>query len=389
MNPRRLLIHFGALVALAGCSEEQGHGHAHDGSTHAPHHAFERTTEAVTSWGERSQLFVEFPALVVDEDSPFVAYLTALEGHAAIGTGVVTVELSGGGAPVESFTVDAPTTEGIFRPVIRPEHAGQRTVTLRIDSITFSEVHEVGGFEVFEDLAGASAPGGGYGAMGGGITYRIAQQWRVPFRVERAASRSMRPNVPAFARLEQSSEGSEAAGAKGAGEDAAGMKVASRLILNVEVPEAYVGRIRDVSGAWFHVDGPRHAVDVPREALISIGPRVDARTRTLPVRFRVDDTRRSLFAGMMAQAHLILDAPREPTAVPVSAVIDDAGTDVVYVQTGAESFERRVVRLGVRDGDHVEVTQGVAPDEWVVAEGGYGVKIASASTESMGHGHAH
>jgi multidrug efflux pump subunit AcrA (membrane-fusion protein) len=120
-----------------------------------------------------------------------------------------------------------------------------------------------------------------------------------------------------------------------------------------------------------------------------VGTELDARRRTLPVRFRVDNIRRDLFAGTQTLAYLIADEPVLTTAVPADAVVDDAGVDVVYVQTGGESFERRPVRLGIRDGDLVEVTEGVSPGEWVVARGAYSVKLASTSTESIGHGHAH
>ena len=92
---------------------------------------------------------------------------------------------------------------------------------------------------------------------------------------------------------------------------------------------------------------------------------------------------------MTTRAHLIADEPKLTAAVPVSSVLDDSGTNVVFVQSGGESFERRPVKLGIRDGEHVEVTSGIKPGEWVVATGAYSVKLASMSTESVGHGHAH
>ena len=76
-------------------------------------------------------------------------------------------------------------------------------------------------------------------------------------------------------------------------------------------------------------------------------------------------------------------------AVPVDAVVDDGGMDVVYVQTGGESFTRKPVRLGIRDGDYIEIREGIEPGDWVVAQGAYSVKLASTSTESIGHGHVH
>ena len=55
-----------------------------------------------------------------------------------------------------------------------------------------------------------------------------------------------------------------------------------RLMLTVAVPEAYVGRLRDVSGAWFRLDSVAGVIDVPRSALVSIGTELDER----PVRSR-------------------------------------------------------------------------------------------------------
>jgi multidrug efflux pump subunit AcrA (membrane-fusion protein) len=62
---------------------------------------------------------------------------------------------------------------------------------------------------------------------------------------------------------------------------------------------------------------------------------------------------------------------------------------VAYVMLGGESFERRVVRLGIRDGDYVQVIEGVEPGERVVTVNAYLVRLAGASPEAAGHGHAH
>src|SRR5690606_26410376 len=162
-----------------------------------------------------------------------------------------------------------------------------------------------------------------------------------------------------------------------------------RLWLDVGVPEAYVGRLGEVSGAWFTLDSVTGVIELPRATLISIGTEVDPATRTLPIRFEVDNIRGDLFAGMTTQAHLVADTPLLTVAVPADAVVDDNGTDVVFVQTGGESFERRPVRLGIRDGDFVEISDGVTPGEWVVVDGAWSVKLAATGSESMGHGHAH
>jgi multidrug efflux pump subunit AcrA (membrane-fusion protein) len=88
-------------------------------------------------------------------------------------------------------------------------------------------------------------------------------------------------------------------------------------------------------------------------------------------------------------AHILSGEPREVVAIPSSAVLDEKGIDVVFVMVGGESFERRTVQLGIRDRTMVEVKDGLEPGEVVVSEGPYYVRLASTSTGSIGHGHAH
>jgi cobalt-zinc-cadmium efflux system membrane fusion protein len=520
----RLLV----VALLCGCHGEHEHGpDEHGPDEHGPgehgHDEHEGASEAITRWGTTTQLFVEFPALVVGEPSAFAAHLTRLQDHAALDHGSLVVELHGGGHPVERFVVDAPTVPGIFRPIITPTHAGTRSLTLRYDSPELSETHELGELMVFttRELADAAAADEEEGPT---ISYLLEQQWKVEFSIERVELRDLRPSVPAFARLTSPPDAassvtaprdgrivahgdrfllvgdeveagvvlfglgmapedrgdpasldlaveqakievqaaqrevdrlaplveqgvvatrrldeansalasanaqlrsarrrarslgqSQRVGAHatdhldvpspisgavaellvapgawvGEGQPLARIVSRDRLWLDVSVPDAYVGQLGEVSGAWFQLAGVESVIELPTSALVSVGIEVDPQTRTLPVRFHVDNSQRELFAGMTTQAHVIVDRPRSSAAVPIAAVVDDAGSDVVYVQTGGESFERRPVELGIRDGDYVEVREGVAAGEWVVGRGAYSVKLASSSTAAIGHGHAH
>ncbi len=75
--------------------------------------------------------------------------------------------------------------------------------------------------------------------------------------------------------------------------------------------------------------------------------------------------------------------------MPASAVLDENGIATVYVQSGGESFERRQIEAGVRDGDWIEVKGGVRAGERVVTRGAYLIKLAATRSEAVGHGHAH
>ncbi len=76
-------------------------------------------------------------------------------------------------------------------------------------------------------------------------------------------------------------------------------------------------------------------------------------------------------------------------AVPASAIVDEGAEQVVFVEVSGERFARRVVQIGVRDRDLVEVVSGLAPGERVVTRGAWQVRLAGASGAIPAHGHAH
>lgn len=75
--------------------------------------------------------------------------------------------------------------------------------------------------------------------------------------------------------------------------------------------------------------------------------------------------------------------------IPNEAIIDDNGTDVAFVQTGGETFERRILMLGPTDGVHTIVQAGIAPGEMIVVKGAYQVRLASMSGNEFAGSHVH
>jgi RND family efflux transporter MFP subunit len=164
------------------------------------------------------------------------------------------------------------------------------------------------------------------------------------------------------------------------------------LWLELRVPEAEAAKLTTPSGASFRVDGIEQSFDIvagKNGKLIAVGGAVDAQTRSVPVILEFAQPDARLRLGMAVRAQLYAGAPREAVAVPASAVLDENGIAVVFVMTGGESFERRPVRVGVRDGDWIEVVEGLEPGSRVVSRGAYLVKLAAANTGQIGHGHAH
>ena len=98
--------------------------------------------------------------------------------------------------------------------------------------------------------------------------------------------------------------------------------------------------------------------------LTSVGAAIDPTSRTLKVRGVVDNPTGELKAEMLVS----VDAPRPSSdlVVPVSAVILDGDTHIVFVQEKPQEFARRVVETGPASGGTIAIRRGVAPGDRVV-----------------------
>jgi cobalt-zinc-cadmium efflux system membrane fusion protein len=167
-----------------------------------------RPSQSITHFTDRTELFVEFRSFVQGEDSPLAAHLTRLDTFKALEEGRVSAVLAGGGAPEERFEVAGPQVPGIFRPVVSPQHAGSRQLTLLIESDAFSDRHDLGTVEVFPDVTAAlESSEATPPAPGSTITFLKEQQWRMDFATAVVATGSLRGSVTANGVLRARSDG--------------------------------------------------------------------------------------------------------------------------------------------------------------------------------------
>ena len=153
------------------------------------------------------------------------------------------------------------------------------------------------------------------------------------------------------------------------------------------VPEASAARARLARAAELEIVGQSDRI--PAGRLVSVGKVLDPQSRTLPITFDFDNRTLELPVGQAVFLHLLMDATAPRPVVAASAIVDDAGRPIVFVQREGETFERRAVTLGPRTGDLVQITEGVKPGDRVVTKGAYLVRLASLSTSVPAHGHVH
>ncbi|HET9553330.1 MAG TPA: efflux RND transporter periplasmic adaptor subunit [Anaeromyxobacteraceae bacterium] len=119
-----------------------------------------------------------------------------------------------------------------------------------------------------------------------------------------------------------------------------------------------------------------------------IDPFLDAKTRTAKVRLAFANPGGDIKPEMFGE--VVLKTPaRQGLRVPSDAVIDSGTRSVVFVALADGKFQPRQVRLGVNDGDQVEVLEGLSDGERVVTRANFLVDSESrlkASLQALGGG---
>lgn len=144
------------------------------------------------------------------------------------------------------------------------------------------------------------------------------------------------------------------------------------------------------SGLLLRRPGSNEVMKVGTEdvRVISRSPEVDPRTASISLILEVDRTVSDLPIGTGIEAELLLAGERSGVVIPASALIDDSGVIVAYVQIQGESFARREVRVLVRQGEQALV-EGLGPGERLVTVGGGAIRRSSLLSSGAPEGHVH
>jgi RND family efflux transporter MFP subunit len=135
--------------------------------------------------------------------------------------------------------------------------------------------------------------------------------------------------------------------------------------------------------------GRRFVLRGPGGGPARLGAEVDATTRTMQVRYELENGDGALRPGMQARLQVATGTTSAAIVVPRAAIVMDQGLPTTYVMLAGELFQRRDLELGIDDGEWVEVKGGLRAGERVATRGAHLVKLAGLAPASFGHGHAH
>lgn len=122
--------------------------------------------------------------------------------------------------------------------------------------------------------------------------------------------------------------------------------------------------------------------------LVSRSPEIDSGTGTVAVTLEVRRGVDLLRLGSRVEAEVLLPRELSGVVIPASALVDDSGIEVVYVQLGGESFDRREVRVEARQGG-LALVRGIAAGERIVTKGGNAIRRSSLLGSGAVEGHVH
>jgi RND family efflux transporter MFP subunit len=122
--------------------------------------------------------------------------------------------------------------------------------------------------------------------------------------------------------------------------------------------------------------------------LVSWSPEVSRRTNTVTCIFEVLGAVENIRVGSAVEVEVFLPETLQGIVIPASAVVDDGGVPVVYVQQDGEGFTRQEIAVRAREGGRLLV-EGLEAEQRLVTEGGAAIRRATLVSSGVGEGHVH
>ena len=497
-----ILIVLAFLAMSCNNKAEDAHAHNPDGS----HEGEEIPRLDHTIWTDKTELFVEFPALIVGNPSRFAAHFTVLDKHQPVREGSVTVSLIKGDNGIRN-TAEAPSSPGIFSPTIQPKETGSYQLVFELKTPDYSDKITIDDVTVYAN-ADEAIKALGAAEDEGSISFLKEQAWKIDFQtapvvsgkiydvintsgvwmpspgsvkslaaksngvvdfkvinltegtaVKRGqllmslnsqglASNNLSTDIASakakfqqakseydrkkelyeskivpkseFEKVESSFEIAKAnyqslvSGVSGGSKqirapfdgfiksitvsngDYVEQGVAlvtvgthQSRVLKAQLAPNYGLTMGNVQGIWYQ-DNDNQWKDVTdaEGKILSIGKDVERENPLISVFAEVNATV-DMPIGSLTPVQIAMGNATQNTMIPENALLEDYGSYSVIVQLSGESFERRPVKIGKRNGENVEIVQGLEVGEVVATTGAYQVKMASMSGSTPAHGHEH
>jgi cobalt-zinc-cadmium efflux system membrane fusion protein len=160
-------------------------------------------------------------------------------------------------------------------------------------------------------------------------------------------------------------------------------------VLKIQLSSDYRLSKQDIKEVWYKTTTERWSSLMHNNGkILSVGKEVNRKNPLVSVFAKVNEFV-EMPEGSFTEVQIAYGKSKEGISIPEAALLEDYGKYTVIVQLSGESFERREVSIGKRNGEKVEIINGLQLGEVVVTKGAYQVKMASMSGQAPAHGHDH
>ncbi|HEY3973240.1 MAG TPA: efflux RND transporter periplasmic adaptor subunit [Candidatus Sulfotelmatobacter sp.] len=164
----------------------------------------------------------------------------------------------------------------------------------------------------------------------------------------------------------------------------------SSVIAKAHIPQSDAAALKVGDEGTMTVPG----LDEPVEGKVTVvSPALDPNSTTVEVWVEAKNPKHALKPGTSVQLSLTAKTIKDALVVPASSVITAPDGTTAVMLAGSDGLaHQKAVKLGIRNGDDVQVLEGVTASDKVIATGAYGlpdktkIKIAPAEAPAPAEG---
>jgi multidrug efflux pump subunit AcrA (membrane-fusion protein) len=162
----------------------------------------------------------------------------------------------------------------------------------------------------------------------------------------------------------------------------------SSVIAKAHIPQSDAAALKIGDKGTMTVPG----INDPIEGKVTVvSPALDPNSTTVEVWLEAKNPKRELKPGTSVQLALTAKTVKDALVIPANSVITAPDGTTAVMLAGADGrAHQKPVKLGIRNGDDVQIVDGVTPNDKVIAVGAYGlpdktkIKIEAAEAPAEG-----
>lgn len=175
--------------------------HSHEGESAHQHEDAESELQGagvITQWTDKTELFMEYPELIVGQEATFAVHLTWLSDFAPLDNSTVNFSMRSENGASVSVTEDQVLIPGIYGPDFTFEQTGRYNLTITIQGLVDDTLY-VDGIPVYRSAS--DIPQTNAEEDPNMISFLKEQQWNIPFGTKQVGRQTLSESVDAHGEL--------------------------------------------------------------------------------------------------------------------------------------------------------------------------------------------